>query len=165
MNPPEPSTPWPDIRVEDGQQTKFYAVPPDTEDLEQALHDTGWEDFLTCGSENSHMYIKTYRRQHADTPYGFEFLVEIGNWNIVGPLILFTDYLDFLHHYTRWTEAIKNTAIADTIDQLDSTTMISDGLIEAIAAKAKYGWYTGYEQIRSAQRWRDQQRLTPPPAE
>jgi len=109
---------------------------PDDMDDEQWLTQQGWEPSLGIGDTNSIMQVQSYRRTVDDhvecIAYASDLLGGTGYIKVGGP----GELMDLL---ARWAPAVQAAAIVHTLDDIRSSRLDADGIVEVISAKVNHG--------------------------
>lgn len=146
-----------DLRLgRDGTWRPVKLFPPDTEDIDKALEDAGWEWFLALGNGTLSAQVRTWRKPH-ENGGPTEYMMEVGGYETFGDRLFVDDLPTLMNLLAQWAPVIQAAAIADVTEDLQGTSIDPVGLVEAVSARAAYGADEGLTIMRRAAQ---QQRIT-----
>jgi hypothetical protein len=146
-----------DLHYSNGQwePANLLADCPEGTDPDAHLRATGWEGFLTVGDIDSAMWIKTWRKKDDDSG----FLIEVGDVATDSPYIQVDTFPELMDFLARWAPVVQAAAMVHVLDDLSHYEIRGDGplemgMVEMLAARARYGAQDRYESIVSDYRQR-----------
>ncbi|GAA1027200.1 MULTISPECIES: hypothetical protein [Amycolatopsis] len=119
----------------------FAGVPDDEHDFEKILSSQGWEEFLSLGNgETIGFAMRVFIRHSRDTAARShpEFLLEIGGHSSIAPYLKADDLPTAMDLLARWAPTLQASSIADLAQDLTSGAIEPNGLVETVAARAKW---------------------------
>ncbi len=129
-----------DMHYTNGQWTPIdlFADCPDNADVNTYLKSTGWEEFLSVGAEtDGPINLKTWQRTRDD---GVEYLLEVNDVHSCSPYMKVDTFPDLMDLMARWSPVIQTASVTYVLNDLIGVFIDdTNGLVERIAARAKFG--------------------------
>jgi hypothetical protein len=119
-------------------------------DQDEYLKSQGWEGHTEIGSVSGPMWLKTWRRRHAD---GTEsYLIDINDHFNVWPILRVDSLPEFLDLLARWAPIVQATVVTYAINDLLDGSIGDYGAVETIAARVLYGMSHVHNRLISQKR-------------
>lgn len=131
------------------QEIDLYKDMPDDADTDKWLEEQGWEDFLSLGDNDSHLYIRSHRRL---VDGNYQYVLDV--WDVLSgsPHILVDSFVELMDLIARWAPAIQAAALVSLIDEARHIGLSDSGSVELIAAKVAYGAQDALPRLKESER-------------
>jgi hypothetical protein len=146
-----------DLRRVDGEwtPTDVLADCPDGETVSVYLESIGWEEFLAVGNEDSPMRIVTWRRSNEGNTV---YLIEVADVLGGSPFVQVDTFPEVMDLLARWSPVVQSAAVTRFLEELREWEIDTDGIVEKIAARARFGVEDLYGPMRSDHDRRESER-------